>query len=183
MKNYLRIGAIVGLALLTQACGGIGKQANLVERTSVMDNYLSCELATAEVAALDVRLSGAKQRDRDQETKNIVWGVAGALLFAPALLAMDFSDATEQEIASIEARQVTAKTIQAQRCFERAQGIAGPVAYAPVMPSTFQPAYPPVDNRRPAAQPTSTAEQFDTGRSGHGGTFRASADAPRIRLQ
>ena len=69
--------------------------------TSVTRATANCTAITAQLVANSTRLTELKRESDNTQAGNIALGVAGALLFWPALFAMDFKGTAGKEAASL----------------------------------------------------------------------------------
>jgi len=104
--------AIVGAALLG-ACAG--RDPQITQTVQPQDAQSDCAAITAQIVANATRLSELKRESDNTQAGNIALGVAGALLFWPALFAMDFKGAAGKEAASLLQRQSYLQQLAAQR--------------------------------------------------------------------
>jgi hypothetical protein len=87
------------------------------------DLQKDCPALSAEIAGNTRRIDQLAVEQGDKRTQNIVAGTVGAILFWPALFAMDFQDAVGTESNALQARQQYLATLTAQRCNRRFAGM------------------------------------------------------------
>ena len=110
MKKFMLTSA---LALVTLT-GCAGREAHPVAVTQVQDATMSCDAIIAEGAANQQQARHlAGQADAHNAT-NVAVGVIGAVLFWPALFALDLTDYEKQEIAALQARDSYLGTLAVQ---------------------------------------------------------------------
>jgi hypothetical protein len=97
------------LALLT-ACAG--RDAKPVAMMSPYDRDLSCEQIEAEIQNNEAKAQQLAEEDNSAHNSNVAIGVVGALLFWPALFALDVSDAERVEIEALHDRNMHLATLQ-----------------------------------------------------------------------
>lgn len=136
------------------ACGG--RSAVEVPITQATDYQLSCDQIVAEQQQIASKVNTLRAEDDSAHNSNIAIGVVGALIFWPALFALDTGEAEEQEIKAYKARSEHLNTVAAQRgCF--GTSVAQPVAQQPVAPQPVQPVAPQPVYQQPAAPTQSTS--------------------------
>lgn len=112
MKRTSLASAIVGASLLI---GCAGRPPQPVAVVHPVDQYMTCHAIAAETYANAAKLSQLSVEEGNKRTQNIAMGVVGAVLFWPALFAMDFQDAAGTEAASINVRNQYLTTMAVQR--------------------------------------------------------------------
>jgi hypothetical protein len=112
MRKSIGLVIIAGLAL--SACGGRDPQQ--IQVVQAYDHTSDCTAISAEINANQVRITSLRKESSDTTGKNVALGVAGAILFWPALFAMDFKDGAGKDAASLEARNNYLAQVMAQRC-------------------------------------------------------------------
>ncbi len=107
--------ALCALALLASCAG---RDPVPVQVAQASDNLLACSQITAEMQANETKVRQLADEEASKKKKNIAIGAVGALLFWPALFAMDFSGAEKTEIEALRARQAHLTQLQARACDE-----------------------------------------------------------------
>lgn len=79
------------------------------------DANQSCEALYAEMTVNNTRITALKGEEGNKRGQNIAMGIIGAVLFAPALLAMDFKDGAGTDRKNVEARQQYLEAMYAQK--------------------------------------------------------------------
>ena len=79
------------------------------------EQNLNCQGLYAEINANNVRIQGLQSEEQSKRGQNIAVGVIGAVLFWPALFAMDFKDAAGKDRQNVEARNMYLQTVYAQK--------------------------------------------------------------------
>lgn len=87
MKRNM-IVLVLGIGLI----GCAGRPANPTNVVEYTDDKMSCPQLAVAVTEQERRSQASYQADKSQEEKNTAIGVAGALLFWPALFAMETGD-------------------------------------------------------------------------------------------
>ncbi len=93
--------ALAGLMVLT-ACAG--RDPNPVAEIQNSDASLSCAQLRSEIGVNSQAVRGLVDEQQDKQTKNIVAGTAGAILFFPALFFMDLKGASGEEARAYQRR-------------------------------------------------------------------------------
>lgn len=113
-KTMVMAGALSATMLLA-GCGG--RDARPVAVAQPTDSMLSCPLLMAEISGNNSRAVSLLDEKKDAENSNVAIGVAGALLFWPALFFMDLSDTEEIEMRALRDRNnYLAQLALAQDC-------------------------------------------------------------------
>ena len=73
------------------------------------DQQKDCLALNSEISANTYQISVLATEQQNKRTQNVVAGVAGAILFWPALFAMDFQDAAGTESNAIQSRRATSR--------------------------------------------------------------------------
>jgi hypothetical protein len=94
---------LFGLVLLT-ACAG--RDAKPIPVMNAYDRDLSCEQIQAEIQNNETKASQLADERNSSRNANIAIGTVGALLFWPALFALDLSDAERVEIDALHQRNM-----------------------------------------------------------------------------
>jgi len=106
--------AVVGVSLLCVACAGRPPTPTPV--VQAFDQQKDCMALQTEINANTYQVSVLSVEQQNKRTQNVVAGVAGAILFWPALFAMDFQDAAGTESNALQSRQGYLAQIAAQKC-------------------------------------------------------------------
>jgi hypothetical protein len=114
LENDMKKTLILGVATLALLAGCAGREAHPVAMIQPQDTSESCQSIAAEISANNAQASSlASQASTHNATNALVVGV-GALLFWPALFALDLSDYERQEIAALQARDMHLQEMSAQ---------------------------------------------------------------------
>ena len=154
-----------------------------VQVTQPSDYQLSCAQIAAEQTAIASKVNALRAEDESAHNSNIAIGVVGAVLFWPALFALDTNEAQQQEIGLYRSRSEhlnilagqqgclgaatpTLTTMIPEPAIQAAPAVAAPqpaAAYAPAAVAPVVPAYAPatVTPEAPAA-PAQTAAQGES---------------------
>lgn len=93
---------LISVALLGAGCGG--RTAQPVACYQYGDEKKSCGYLKAEISGIEQEISSKTKQKDNTQGKNVALGVAGALLFWPALFFMDLSDADKVELEALRKR-------------------------------------------------------------------------------
>ena len=88
--------------LITSGCAG--RQANPVASYQYGDEQKSCPFLRAEIAEIENDITRKAKACQGTRGKNVALGVAGAILFWPALFFMDLSGADQVELEALRKR-------------------------------------------------------------------------------
>jgi hypothetical protein len=112
MRNILLTTVAV---IAVAACAG--RDPQMVQIVQPMDQHMDCNAINAEVYANNVRIQQLQTESSNTTGKNIAFGVVGAILFWPALFAMDFKDGAGKDAQALQARQgYLASLMASKRC-------------------------------------------------------------------
>lgn len=110
---------IIFTIIFTLLQGCAGKTANPVSVYRAYDKDLSCSSIMYSMHEIDENVKKLLPK-ANKKGKNIALGVTGALVFWPALLFMDFSDAEKVEIKAYKKRyQRLTKLYNAKQCAQK----------------------------------------------------------------
>jgi hypothetical protein len=166
------------LALGVLLCAGCAGRpptqvAAIVQPT---DQQNDCLALSAEISSNTQRVDQLAGEQSDKRTQNIVAGTVGAILFWPALFAMDFQDAAGMESNALQARQQYLAKLATQRCNSRIAP-AGDTCIAHRQPASPQMRHGPPESRHGRAPGLPTVYQiFD-------GYYQAGGPGPRPSLR
>ncbi len=105
LKNGpLVVVVVVSYFLLLLLSGCAGRQANPVAAYQYGDEQKSCPFLRAEIAEVQNDITRKLKACNNTRGKNVALGVAGAILFWPALFFMDLSDADQIELEALRKR-------------------------------------------------------------------------------
>jgi len=90
--------------LLVMGPGCAGRQANPVPVYQYGDEQKTCPFLRAEIAEIKNDITRKLKACDNTRGKNVALGVAGAILFWPALFFMDLSDADQIELEALRKR-------------------------------------------------------------------------------
>jgi hypothetical protein len=113
-RTKFAVVALCALPLLLAACGG--RHANPVSAVSVTDQYMSCPELQATMVSNDTRMASLRDEERRAKAGNVALGVVGAVLFWPALFALDTTNTEQVEINAFQSRNAYLTALVAQRC-------------------------------------------------------------------
>jgi len=99
--------------VLLGTCGG--RRANPVGTVSLTDQHMSCAEIQATMIGNDQRMAALREEERRAKSGNVALGVVGALLFWPALFALDTTDTEQVEITAYQGRNTWLASLAAQR--------------------------------------------------------------------
>jgi hypothetical protein len=139
----------IAVAALMLAAGCGGRAAVPIQVTQASDYQLSCEQIAAEQNAIVAKVNALRAEDEAAHNSNIALGVVGAVLFWPALFALDTNETQQQEIGLYRSRSEHLNIVAGQK------GCLG--ASAPTL-TTMNPA--PVGGATPAAVAEPAAAAF-----------------------
>jgi hypothetical protein len=111
--NVNKIVSGVALVAMLGACAG--RDPHLTQTVQPQDAQADCTAINAQLVANNTQLASLKREGGNTQAGNIALGVAGAILFWPALFAMDFKDASGKEAASIQQRKGYLQQLAAQK--------------------------------------------------------------------
>jgi hypothetical protein len=130
-----KLTSIALSAVLLAGCAG--RAPAPVQTVQVKDATMDCAAVNAEIAADAAKQTVLGKEKGDKVTQNIVAGVAGAVLFWPALFLMDFQGAADTESKALESRDQYLTTLALQRC--AAQPVIASPAGVPVAAADADP--------------------------------------------
>ena len=113
MSIVRNLVSAVALAAMLGACAG--RDPVIVQTVQPQDAQADCGAINAQLAANSARLADLKREGNNTTAGNVGLAVAGALLFWPALFAMDFKDASGKEVSTLIQRQGYLQQLAAQR--------------------------------------------------------------------
>jgi len=115
LKNVLHHTTTV-IAVTVLCVGCAGRPPTPTQVVQAYDQQKDCLALQNEISANTYQVSVLSVEQQNKRTQNVVAGVAGAILFWPALFAMDFQDAAGTESNAIQSRQGYLAQLAAQRC-------------------------------------------------------------------
>ena len=101
------------LLIFTAACAA--RPSNPVAISQPGDAQMSCEQLVAERTSNRRKAAALAGADEDVVTGNVAAGVASALVFWPAVFAMDLSNAEQIELRALQDRDRTLEGLQKQK--------------------------------------------------------------------
>jgi len=113
MFNVRKLVSAVTLVALLGACAG--RDAAYIPVVQPTDQGLDCGALYAEMSTNTAKIASLSAEEGSKRGQNIAMGVAGAILFWPALFAMDFKDAAGTDRKAVEARQSYLTTLYSQK--------------------------------------------------------------------
>lgn len=109
-----------------QACAG--RDANPVLAYQPHDGTRTCADLNSEITINNNQMTKLDSEGSGKAVGNVALGVVGALLFWPALFAMDFKDAAGKEHDALEARNARLTSMRDTNCAAQATARAMPAA-------------------------------------------------------
>ena len=113
MFNLRKLVSAVALVTLLDGCAG--RDAAYIPVVQPTDQGLDCGALYAEMSANTAKIASLSSEEGNKRGQNIAMGVVGAIVFFPALLAMDFKDAAGTDRKAVEARQSYLTTLYSQK--------------------------------------------------------------------
>jgi len=111
---FKNITTVIAATLLCAACAGRPPTPTAVVQP--YDQAKDCLALQNEINANTYQVSVLAVEQQNKRTQNVVAGVAGAILFWPALFAMDFQDAAGTESNALQSRQGYLAQLAATKC-------------------------------------------------------------------
>lgn len=133
------LGVVVAASVVLSACGG--REPMPVQVVRVSDQSLTCQQISAEIRSNERLLADLDVEQDERTGRNAAAVIAGVILFAPILFAMDVKDAAGKEAAALEERNRYLSELRAQECPE-----SSPASVA----AAFEAAPEPAASRPPA---------------------------------
>jgi|SRR5690349_6589697 len=119
MKRTLAI--ITALGLLVSGCAG--RDAAPVSAYQPYDTQLACPQLAVELMQNETKISQLQSEHDSAHNANVAVGVIGALVFWPALFAIDASEAQQVEIRALRDRNSNLARMHASRgCGKQVDG-------------------------------------------------------------
>jgi hypothetical protein len=106
---------VLSVVAAAVVAGCAGREGNPVPITQSYDAGLSCEQMQAEITANETKARQLGQEDKSAHDSNVAIGVVGAILFWPALFALDVGDAEKEEMSALRQRNGHLATLMAGR--------------------------------------------------------------------
>ena len=97
-----RMVSILLVSCFLVSCAG--RTAQPVAQYQIGDEKKACEVLKTEIVQIEQGIVAKKQEKENKEGNNMAVGVVGALLFWPALFALDVSDAEKVELEALRKR-------------------------------------------------------------------------------
>src|SRR5262245_32114368 len=116
MKN-LAVAICIGMLL----AGCAGRRAQPVAVMQSYDEKLSCDQLKAEIQTNETKALQLTGENESAHSNNVALGVVGAILFWPALFAIDTGDAEKVEIQALHDRISISKPSIPNRIAQRAE--------------------------------------------------------------
>lgn len=101
MKRLICTGVAMA-ALFLSGCAG--REAHPVSVTQIGDDTLTCPAIQAQIEANQAQARSLDSQRANHNATNAVVGVVGAVLFWPALFALDMTDYERQEMTALQER-------------------------------------------------------------------------------
>ena len=114
MSIVRNLACAAALAAMLGACAG-RDPTPMLPVAMPSDGGLNCQALFAEITANNAKIQSLQSEEQSKRGQNIAMGVVGAVLFWPALFAMDFKDAAGKDRMNVEARQSYLQTLYAQK--------------------------------------------------------------------
>lgn len=112
--STLRRG-LMAFVLVAQLAACAGRDPHMTAVVQPQDTTSDCPMIVAQIVANNAKLAELRREESNTTAGNVALGVAGALLFWPALFAMDFKGAAGKEAASVMQRQGYLQQLAAQK--------------------------------------------------------------------
>ena len=109
----MRAITIAGLLLLVAACGG--RDARPVQAWSPYDKDMTCEQVGYEIESNNRAILARADELEEAKAGNVMIGVVGAVLFWPALFALDTTDTENIEIRAYQQRNQNLATVASDK--------------------------------------------------------------------
>jgi hypothetical protein len=100
-------------ALALAGCGG--RTAQPIASVLTQDQQLNCEQIQSEIAGNEGRIASLAHEERRAHNANIAIGVVGAVLFWPALFALDTTNTEQVEMNALRQRNSMLLMMSGQR--------------------------------------------------------------------
>ena len=113
MSTMKKMVSALALTAMLGACAG--RDPQIISAVQPGDQNLNCDTISAEMMANTQRIQQLQKESSDTTGKNVAFGVVGAILFWPALFAMDFKDGAGKDAQALQARQSFLASMLAQR--------------------------------------------------------------------
>lgn len=111
-------------AIVVSGCAG--RTSAPIQTTQVGDHVLSCNQLQAELSKNEQQARTLLEQHKKASDGNVAIGVVGAILFWPALFALDTGTAEKEEARALESRNSHLTSILAQKnCASEASAQAG----------------------------------------------------------
>ncbi|TAJ32647.1 MAG: hypothetical protein EPO67_10365 [Reyranella sp.] len=129
------------MVLVAQLAACAGRDAAIAQPVAMpADQQLNCEALYAEIVGNNAKVASLQSEESSKRGQNIAMGVVGAVLFWPALFAMDFKDAAGTDRKAVEARLAYLNSLYgAKSC----ASTTGPIPAAPSVAPTTAPELKP----------------------------------------
>jgi hypothetical protein len=137
MSTICKVITSVVLVAQLAACAGRDAAMQMPVATPG-DQALNCEALYAEIVGNNAKVSSLQSEESSKRGQNIAMGVVGAIIFWPALFAMDFKDAAGTDRKAVEARLAYLNTLYAGKACTNSMG-AVPSVPAPVPAAAPEP--------------------------------------------
>lgn len=96
---------LMAIVLVAQLAACAGRDPMVAQPVAMpADQQLNCTALHAEISGNNAKVASLQQEEQSKRGQNIAMGVVGAVLFWPALFAMDFKDAAGTDRKAVEAR-------------------------------------------------------------------------------
>jgi hypothetical protein len=96
---------VAGAVLVSQLAACAGRDAAPPQPVATpYDQQLNCQALFAEINGHNAKVASLSAEENNKRGQNIAMGVVGAIIFFPALFAMDFKDAAGTDRKAVEAR-------------------------------------------------------------------------------
>lgn len=105
---------LMAAAILVMA-GCAGRDATPVASYQSQDRDLACSQLAAEIAGNETKVAQLQREHDKAHDSNVAVGVVGAIVFWPALFALDTGKAQETEIAALRERNNNLARLQMEK--------------------------------------------------------------------
>jgi len=124
------------LLLCVALLGCAGRKAEPVAVMEPYDDKLACEQIQAEISSNETQALQLSSQNESAHSNNVAIGVVGAILFWPALFALDTGDAEKVEMQALHDRNTHLDTVYAQKGCSATKSATAPAAVPATAPAT-----------------------------------------------
>ena len=128
--------SLCSILLCMAVTGCAGRSAVPVATMQPYDNQLSCQQIQAEIAGNETQALQLSGQNESAHNSNVALGVVGAILFWPALFAIDAGDAEKVEMQALHDRNQHLSEVYTQEGCVQTKSATAPTPVAPTPAST-----------------------------------------------